>query len=158
MKKYSLILILLCAVMLFTCSCGVAAPEPKTFSKSGMTIQLTSEFAEKEVVSYTATYQSLRIIVMALKEEFALFGTDALTLDEYAQLVLDANLLEEEIIHEDSLTYFEYAREVNGKNLTYLACVYKGADAYWLIQFSCETANYGELKGTMLEYAATVEV
>ena len=158
MKKHSMFVILLCAVLLFTCSCGVVNTEPKTFSKSGMTIELTNAFSEKEVVSYTATYQSMDIIVLALKEEFTLFGTDTMTLNEYAQLVLDANLLEAEIITEDSITYFEYAREVNGKNLSYLSCVYRGTDAYWLIQFSCDTSNYTKLKETMLQYAATVQV
>ena len=101
MKKRSLIALLLCAVLLLACGCTA---KPKTFTASGMTIELTEDFAEKEMVGFTAVYQSKDVFVFALKEEFEILG-DSMDLDEYADLVLEANQMDAAVEHEGEHTY-----------------------------------------------------
>jgi hypothetical protein len=154
MKKRSLIALLLCAVLLLTCGCTA---KPKTFTASGMTIELTEDFAEKEMVGFTAVYQSKDVFVFALKEEFEILG-DSMDLDEYADLVLEANQMDADVEHEGEHTYFTFDKTVSGKDMTYTAVLYKGEDAYWMIQFACLSKDYDDLKDTIFGYAASVEV
>ena len=129
----------------------------KTFSKAGMSIVLTDKFSEKEMVSYTATYDSQRVAVLTLKEEFDLAeGASDLTLDEYAQFVLDNNNLEADIKTKGGLVTFEYDKQVSGKHIQYFAAVYKASDAFWLVQFGCEADQYEELSDLILKWAKSV--
>lgn len=43
---------------------------------------------------------------------------------------------------EDGLVYFTYEKSNNGKDYKYYATVFKGTDAYWLIQFACEVDDF----------------
>lgn len=156
MKKRSLIALLLCAVMLLTCACEFGKAKPKTFTAAGMTIELTEDFTEKDMLGFTAVYQSDDVLVFALKEEFDILG-DGMNVDEYAQLVLDANKMDADIQHEGGHTYFTFEKTVSGKDMTYTAVLYKGEDAYWMIQFACLTSDYDKLNDTIFGYADSVE-
>jgi len=138
-------------------------PTEKTFTKEGFSITLTSNFTEKDVVSQTAYYQSSSSYVFALKEEFSLFesvGINAAdyTLDDYAKLVMENNSVAAALDKKDGLTSFIYEKHVNGKDITYLATVHKGADAFWLIQFACETKDFGNFQNQFIKWAKTVKV
>lgn len=130
----------------------------KNFSKAGLTITLTNKFHEKEMVSYTAVYNSESIAVFALKEEKSLLEGGELTLEEYADLVISNNQLDATVKETEGLTSFTFEKHVNGKDCTYFAAVYKGNDAYWLLQFSCESTKYEGLKSTVIKYAKSVTV
>ena len=158
MKKAAILSLILSAVLIFSTSCGVLdfLKEDKTFTKSGMSITLTESFYEKENAAYTAYYESPMILVFAIKEELSYFEGMNLTLNEYAQLVIYNNNLSCEVIEDNDLTYFIFEKSVNGKNYLYFASVYKSDDAYWLIQFACESANYEELKEAIIKYAQSV--
>lgn len=161
-KTHRLGLILCCAVLLLgLCSCStvLSEPEEKQFSKEGATITLTDEFTEKDLVSQTAYYESMDSIVVMLKEEFTLFeeaGYEDMTLSEYADLVIQANSLSAERKEEEGLTCFTYEKEQNGKNFEYYATVFKGPDAYWLIQFACETKNFDDFLPDFQKWANSV--
>jgi len=136
----------------------ISPPEEKTFTKSGMSITLTDDFYEKEYVSFTSAYESEKIAVFTLKEEFTLFGGANYSLKEYAELVTQANMLSATVKTKDDLTYFAYDKEVNGKDFHYTAFVYKGSDAYWLIQFACVKDQAEKLEKDIFAYAASVKV
>ena len=61
------------------CLIGVAGckAKDKTFEKAGMQITLTTAFSEKEYIGQTACYQSSKVIVTAIKEEFTYFESVA---------------------------------------------------------------------------------
>lgn len=149
----------------FACGCGAAAgAKPKDFSKAGMTITLTDDFQEKEIVSQTATYYTDEYMVVALKEEFSLFQQAGLqtdiTLEDYAGLIRQNNGIlstSSAVSEEDGVTYFKYEKEVNGKNISYMATVFKGSDAYWLIQFACETQYFEQSSAQFLKWAKTAK-
>lgn len=153
--------VLLALLLVFT-GCGIKLAKEKTFSKAGMSITLTDQFAEKDIVTYTATYQSNRYLVFALKEEFSLFedaGLSAdMSLEEYADLIAYNNGIEMELKEQQGVTYFEYEKTANGKELSYFAVIARGADAYWLIQFACEEEDYAKSQELFLKWAKTIQV
>ena len=155
-KTLSFILI---AIMLFSFTGCFNLASEKVFEKSGMEITLTSKFYEKDHVSYTSIYESSDIAVFTLKEEFSLIpGSSKYTLDNYADLVIKANQIDTEIEHEDDLTYFSFDKTVNGKDFVYFGFVYKGTDAFWLIQFACEEKNENDLIKDIFKYAKSVTI
>lgn len=163
MKRfYKLCLLLCCAVLLAgVCGCGLLGGEPaaKDFSKSGATITLTEQFTEKDLISQTAYYESRKAIVTMLKEEYSMFRNteyEDMTLTQYAKLVIQVNGLSGKVSEENGLTYFTYEKSTNGKDFKYYATVFKGPDAYWLIQFACETENFTEYQPEFQKWAKSV--
>lgn len=162
MKKIKAIALLLCAVMMITCGCDMGKkaeePKPKTFTKSGMSIELTEAFVEKEHVSYTSCYSSKDLAVFTLKEDFSLFGGNKYTLKEYAALVITNNKITATVMEKDGLTYFTFLNNVSGKDMTYYAFVYEASNAFWLIQFACMTGDVDKMEPVIFDYAKTVKV
>lgn len=160
MKKLSFTLVIITLIISLTgCSLFASAPKDKTFTKSGMSITLTEDFNEKEIVSYTATYESTHVAIFALKEEFNLLaGFEDYTLDEYAGMVIENNGKDCQVEHKDDLTYFTFDYAANGKTYKYLSCVYKGTDAFWLIQFSTVADEYGKYESDIIKWAQSVKV
>lgn len=157
MKRLVAALLLLCLLTL--AGCKMFTPSPKEFSKAGMTITLTDEFVESENISYTAYYASPKIAVFALKEEFTYFeNPDEISLDEYTEMVIANNGMDTEVKHHGDTPYFEFEKTINGKEIHYLAMTYRGADAFWLIQFSSEVKDYSSLSDDILSYAESVKV
>ena len=150
------------ACVFLLAGCQFFSTPDKEFSKAGMSITLTSDFAETEVVTQTATYQSKDSVVMALKEEFTLFEelgiSSDMTLGEYAELIFQTNAITSTVEEKEGLTCFRYQKEINGKEMTYFAVVEKGSDAYWLFQFSCESKNYEKLEKSFIEWAKTIKI
>ena len=61
-SKAALAVVLVFTLMLSGCS--LFEPDEKSFSKAGMTVTLTEAFVEQDVVNYTATYVSTKIMVI----------------------------------------------------------------------------------------------
>lgn len=139
------------------CGCSGKVKE-KTFEDSGLTITLTDAFSKAQYDPYTVCYASQGSSVFALKEDFEAVGDDSLTLEEYANAAIKANSLDCAVTTENGVTYFVFEANLTEGNYTYLAAVYKGADAYWLVQFACNTEQYEGMKPELLKYAQSVKV
>lgn len=159
-------LIISCVAMLSSVMFGCVfktlfgEPELKDFTKAGMTITLTSDFTEKDLVNQTAYYTSETVIVTALKEEKSLFEEANINIDtltEYAELVIENNNANSTVTEENGATYFIYEAEANGKEFKYYASVFKTDDAFWLVQFACEKDDFDSNKTQFAEYASSVK-
>jgi len=162
-KNVSVLGVILVCVAISGFLVGCTGEKEKTFSKAGMSIVLTDKFVEKDIASQTAYFESTEALVTALKEDFPGFESadvDAASMDlaEYANLVLENNRLSSTVETKDGLTCFEYEKTVSGKNFTYFATVFKGEDAFWLIQFACETQNYKGYSDKFVKWAKGVKV
>lgn len=156
MKKRSAALVFLVLIMIIASGCSSEAKE-QVFSAEGLEVTLTESFKETDYDPYTVCYDSSKVAVFALKEEFELIGTSDLTVAEYADIVLEANEIEDTPVTENGVTYVVFEAELE-ESYTYLAAMYKGQDAYWLVQFACKTENFETLKPELLKYAASVKV
>lgn len=126
MKKKVLYLLLL--IIVAVTGCALLEPEEKTFKDKVMSITLTDEFTEKDLVSATVYFESMDAIVTGLKEEFSTLEAAGLTKDstveDYAKAVTTNNQKDSEIKTEDGLTYFTYTSDVNGKHISIsLQCI-----------------------------------
>ena len=139
----------------------------KVFSKSGLSISLTRDFKEKEVLEYTAYYSSEKMMVLTLKVEFDGFDTNKWNPYESACYDYAEKISKEykslypsttEIITNEELIYFTFDFEQSGKTYKYLLATYKADDAYWQVSFGCEKRNYNALQKDMISYAQSVSI
>lgn len=161
MKK--LIAILMVALMLASFASCDFAPKEKTFTNSGLTITLTDDFSEASYEGYTVCYDSTKVAVFVIKEEFSLLeGLKDYTLQKYAELVHTANSskLPGNITMVEGLTAFEYTYFNTDDDTTYkyFTTMFKGDDAFWTVQFCCASEKYEEYKADILKYAHSVDV
>ncbi|MBQ8403169.1 MAG: hypothetical protein IJX55_01935 [Clostridia bacterium] len=128
----------------------------KTFASDGMSITLTGGFREVEYEGFTVCYDSSKVAVFALKEEFSLVsGLEDYTVREYGEAVIDGNNFSSSLKNDGGLTYFEY----NGTNdivYNYYAFVFKTDDAFWLIQFATPESEAAEYEAKIFEWAKTI--
>ena len=107
------------ACVFLLAGCQFFSTPDKEFSKAGMSITLTSDFAETEVVTQTATYQSKDSVVMALKEEFTLFEelgiSSDMTLGEYAELIFRRTRSPQQLRKRKVSPVFVIKRKLTGK-------------------------------------------
>ena len=160
MKK---ILSAVLVLTMFITLCACTDPSPKDFSSNGMTITLTELFKENTQQGYTVCYDSPDVAVFVLKEEFSQAeGFGELTLDEYAELVYTANSSKSPsaVTKLDELTVMEYTFHNESENTTYkyFSTMFKGTDAFFLVQFACEEDKYEAKRDTFVSWAKTVKV
>ena len=133
--------------------------EPKIFNEKGMSITLTDEFKSVEIGNFTNCYDSSKVAVFALKEDFSLLeGLEDYSLTQYGDLVIQNNGYTSSLKSLDGLTYFVYQAtpsQADG-SFTYYSFVFKSYDAFWLIQFATKTADADEYGTKIIEWAKSV--
>ena len=137
--------------------------EPETFTNDNFSITLTDDFYESNYDGFTATYDSAECAVFVLEEEFQYFeDSEVDTLDEYCQLVIDANEYGDDTVvqKDEGLVYFEYTGTNTEMEIdfTYYAFVYEGSDAYWLVQFAIPSEYVEDITVDVFEWAKSVTV
>ena len=158
MKKFLSLLLALLMLAALT-SCGKA--EPKIFSAQGMSLTLTSDFKENTQTGYTVCYESSKVAVFILKESFSLQpGVENLTLDEYAELIRQSNASKSPsaIVKQDGFHTMEYdfLNENENQIYSYFCTMFKGPDAFWLVQFACRKGDYAAYSDAFMDWAKTV--
>ncbi|MEE1321167.1 MAG: hypothetical protein UHM85_06505 [Acutalibacteraceae bacterium] len=144
-KKKYLILLAVAAVIGFIF--GFASvffgsePVAETFTCDEMSIVLTDEFIETSADGYDAIYSSGDVVVLVMKEDFAVLeGLEDYSTEEYCKLVLEnGSKSDAEITTKDGISYFTYQDEDIEYN--YEAFAYKTDKSFWLIQFSTDIEN-----------------
>lgn len=159
MKKNIKLLVLVLLVVLIA-GCSLLKEKAKTYSTNGISVTMTDGFALKDLEGVTVYLEGDDAIFTALKEDFSTlepYGiTSASTLKEYASAIVDGNSLTTTIEEKDGLTYFTYTKEISGNSFYYLATVYKTDNAFWLINFACESKGKDTFEPRFLEWAKTV--
>lgn len=149
-------LILMMVLLLNLTSCSLLGMISKDFTVSDMTITLTNGFVEKDVVNFTTTYQSTNVVVFVLEEYKTQLGGVS-DLDEYIELILEANMFYDiDYKKEDSYVYYEYEKEVSGKDYYYYARAYETEDSFWLVQFACFANKKDKLFDDITKYADSI--
>ena len=133
---------------------------PKTFTNEGMSITLSDEFKENDVGGYTAVYDSKKVAVFVLKEDFTFVeGFENYTLEQYAKLVITSNNLgdpEVKTVDEVAIFEYEYKNTENNNTYKYFSYVYKADDAFWLVQFAVRDNAVDKYEAKIEEWASSV--
>ena len=151
--------VVLIALLLAALTLAACTPAEKLYSDKGFNITLPGNFRPYDAEAYDVCFENNKCVVFALREPFdAADGFGGLTLKEYAEIVLEANGLDEPITETDKYVYFEYEGQDGGEGepYLYLACCFKAEDAFWLVQFSALKSDYAQYRDRMLGWGDTV--
>ena len=136
-------------------------PKEKTFSAEGMSITLTNQFKKFDAEGFTVGYDSRDAAVLALKEPFTLApGLENYTLEQYADLVIQANgLTPEQKKTADGQPYLEYdwTNPELDEEYHYTVYPYKSGDAFWTVQFATLKNDAEKYAQQIAQWAKTVE-
>lgn len=162
-KALSLFFVLVMVFSLTACIPDEAkSGKAKTYTVEEMTITLTDAFMHMASLApdFTDCYGATDVTAIFLKETFeSLDATGDESVDVYAEAVRESNSASDmsDIFHEDGVTYVEYTAENDGETFKYFAAMYKGSDAFWLVQFACDESAYEEYKPYFIDWAKSVE-
>ena len=135
------------------------AVKEQSFSVEGMTITLTNEFTQINMAGFTAAFDAPDVALLALKESFAAApGAEALSLDEYIDIVIQANGIQgAEKKNPEGLSGYSYSftNPQDGKTYRYLSFAYKTGDAFWLLQFVTAEESAGNYEAKIVGWAKT---
>ena len=167
MKKFfkasSVTLLMVLSLFIFT-ACG--GPSPKDFScDAGLTITLTDEFVEQEIINRNLVLINKNSGFFAEKTDFnacqALGLNENSTEEDYAKALIRINKLtptKEIGVNENNLTNFDYELSSSGLTFYYHVVIVKGSDAFWNCQFYCQTKNVNELKPQFSVWEKSIRV
>ena len=158
--KLLVCLLLICCVL---CGCSKidTMAEDQTLTFMDLTITLPGYFGDRTNPDYatdgTFLYGIYEITVAGVREDYALFD-EVPELEEYGNLLIQGNSLTCELEQTDGLTTFTFSVDDGGSSYTYLAAVYAGTEAFWLVQAGCKTQNFQDSRETFLGYLKSVAV
>ena len=141
-----------------------AAEEPadaKVFACEELRITLTNDYAEEESVNgYTGVYESSDSAVFILREDKSMLPD--VDMDQYVELVHEANAnagREVGDVHrKDGIPLFEYEFTNPDSNNTfaYYTTMFESEEAFWLVQFTCFSADYKGMVSRFHTFARSV--
>lgn len=129
----------------------------KTFVKEDFQITLTDVFQPIEKDGFFAFYTYDTAMVYVLKEEKMLF--DDISLEEYGNLVLDANDRAGLTLNaEKDFVWFEYTGTPEHQEICYFVVCCESEDAFWIVNFATPVTNVSQYKAAFLDWASTIQV
>lgn len=159
---------IVCTLLLVAVLAGCGSTNPfdaaaKTFSDEGMTITLTSDFSKQSVDGYTVCYAAKTALVLALHEtqdQFAAAGVEDVTLEQYAELVMQANSDKEPVTGDDingnPTLLYNYYNEDQDVEYRYLTVLYQADDGFWMVQFASAKDDFDTYEPSFVEAAKSV--
>ena len=166
MKRTFILAVLFLLISCLLCGClpnvmvvpdEASIGKSKTFEKDGITLMLTDRFEEQPSQrGFDAYYVADFCGVVVLKEEFTLEeGLSQKTLEEYINSVIKnnghTNITPKT---EDGLWFYETSSNGNYAR----SYSYKGADAFYIVQFICRLSDANEFKDLFYLWANSVTV
>lgn len=165
MKKIALSVLSVCMLLsLSACFFFGKAYEAdeKVFTAEGISLTLTEAFDEAEEDGFYLCYGARDAAFFGEKILFSdEEGLEDYSLNEYAELLYE--YIEDEqtapLAYDGSIPVIEYtATGDDGTEYAYYTAVYKGVDAFWYLQWTCETEVYEEYKPYFVNWARLVDV
>ena len=141
---------------------SIEPPAPQhTFTVDNLQITLNEDFVEFDAEGYARAMDSKNVAVMILQEEFTLMlGLEDYTLEQYGQLVLSNNTNRETsgLQVRNGVMYFEYDTKniEDGKEYRYIVTMYKGNDAFWLVQYIVRSNEADKYYDDIFQWASSV--
>ena len=159
--KRTVALLLLTVLLFSVCACGKS--NTKTLTQDEFSITLSDDYGMVPHISYFVSYETAdkkAVLVTRNKKDIVeeVAGKPDISLLEYANLVIQTNRKGEDPKTKDGVTYYTYTSHTDGVDYTYLATVHKSENAFWLVQFVCETKEYNDMEDTFFGYAKSVSI
>ncbi|MDO4566502.1 MAG: hypothetical protein Q4B42_04150 [Oscillospiraceae bacterium] len=129
----------------------------------GLTIKMKAGMERDEVEGLSVFYSADDCMMSGIREtfeDFSAVGLDgaATTLEEYAELVKQANALENDFeTGPGGKPFITYTRNINGDDFFYYTMLLKGSDAFWTISFASLDSEQGEFLPQFEAWSASAE-
>ena len=151
-------LVLVTLLLISVCACEDSGA--KTFTQDEFSITLSEDYGMVPHVSYFVSYETAdkKAVLVTKDRKFIvedIAGKTNLSLLEYANLVIETNRKGNDPNETDGVIWYTYT---DNAGFTYLATVHKSQEAFWLVQFVCETTEFDDLKDTFFTYAKSVSI
>lgn len=165
-KLLKILIPALCAFVLVACIiifvlCLV--PFEKTFQGEGYQITLNTKFTEKREPNYLTTYHGKQLKVFFSKETFEEIklypertDPENETREDFIAADFEINGVSSEIYTDGNLMYYEYETVYKNKTYSYRAYVFKTNDAFWRVQFGCESSLKENLTKQIEQFARSI--
>lgn len=155
--KLSIVMLVFCLLL---SGCSAANQDSmnlkKTFVESGLSITLDIGFTERYSSDSYACLTSADISVFIFKENKSVFDNPAMSAEEYAGLLMEENSLELNTENSGGILNFRYDKDMDGGSATCFSYIYESSDAFWLVQFACDSRNADDFEPYIDQYAASV--
>lgn len=161
MKKIKIItvVVLLIATLFTLVACKT---EAKTFTKDEFSITMTNKYKNVKSNAFMFLKTSNTAFAVIAESEAELVKQNVHTLDEYATLIQTKNSTDKFESYQENgrdIRYVYYTRKNDkDKNYFFMAVLLKGANVYYLGNFSCLESKKDEYKDVFLEYAKTISI
>ena len=135
--------------------------EKKEFQVKELHITLTNQFTKDSLDGFEGCFESPSAMVACKKEKFSLLaGSENYTIEQYGALVLkNSNFGSDvQLKTDDGLIWFEYDYTDPTTKLVvkYYNALYKGPNAFWIVQFGAPKGEWGKLSPKFKEWAKSV--
>lgn len=129
----------------------------------GVSLSMAEGFVESEVEGILGCYEGELSNVRFAEELFVTLenlGFDPeMTLEAYAQLILDTYQLEGEPKTDDyGNVYIVYTQDIQGYDVTYYAYFTRGEVAFWMTTFMCFAEIAPDMEDDFALWASTIQV
>lgn len=159
MRKRVIAALLAACLLLGLTGCATSAKKgtPKDFTFDKLTITMNSAFSQSNAAENGVYYRSSDVAAVIIKDTFdKLDGIT--TIQDYVNQVFEANDLDATLDESGEIPFFTYGNTVNKIDFFYYAAVFKGSDAFWLVQFGCDQQDKDVFLPMFEEFAASVRV
>jgi len=138
----------------------MAQPQTQAFQCQELQIMLPEAFAETAVPGYTGCYSDGETAVFLMREAFAAEeGFGELSVEEYGNRILANNYMDGVTLEtRDGLTVFAkvIADEATGIDYYYYCGLFKGQDAFWMVQITTDADGASENISQFRQWLKTV--
>lgn len=150
----------LCLIVLTACLLCGCSGNPKNFTVGTMTITLTDTFKESKMSGFDAYFVS-DDVSFSVKTENAsgleYQGYEIAGLKDYAKEICSLNgISTDKLVQRNNYYYFSNTQTVSGAKYTYLHCMLKEGNNYWICEFVCKHRSYDSLEKSMLQWADSI--
>ena len=167
MKKRIFLVALVLALVLVLAACGSGEVKlAEVDTGLGLKLQLPENMtaADADGTGFSAIYNNNTAAVSIVREgydDYAEMGMDisAITLEEYQELVVEANGLTESFQSApNGQPYITYTREAEGDTFFYYTTLRKGSDAFWIVNYNCFADQQNTYLSQFESWAETIVV
>lgn len=132
-------------------------------SQSGMSLYMSDGYTEGVLEGVACYFAAQDSALSCTTESFEVFESAGLSsdmsLEEYAQLVIDANGLTGDVLTDEyGNVYIIYSQNIDGSDITYYAFFGRGSDAYWTCNFMCETSQTASHEANFKLWASSIQL
>ena len=153
------LLLIVCAGLLSGC-----LETEQTIRVDDLQMKLPTYFEDKSSESYAAGYDFLYTYggtgFLGIREKRSDFpaGYEKMDLEAYGKFVIFGNQLPCELTQKDGFYTFTYKKAAPEGDLTYIAIVLEGKDAFWTVQAYCLSSFYADNADFMWETLTSAKV